>query len=169
MLVPSLLEVIALVAVAIAVTEGDDFYMIIGPLVGSTVEMVMHLIAIQQGPATCEDLYQACLTGGIGADDGNLFAREDLQRDGSRHPKGGMTGHAVDDGKEGRTDLGGRRGHSGGGGHNSRGHRGHRGGGRGGEGFGGIHRPRILSLFCRAKSFQLLKWEREAGRLLSTK
>ena len=42
-----MLEVIALVAVPIAVTEGDDFDMIIGPLVGSTGEMVMHLIAIQ--------------------------------------------------------------------------------------------------------------------------
>ena len=100
-LIPTLLQVVGGIAVAVGVAEGEDADVVAGVAVGAALEMVVYFVGAEEGIAAGEDFDEAGFAGGVEAHDGDLFARVDVQVQGFPEAEVGVAGDAVFDGDDG--------------------------------------------------------------------
>ena len=100
-LIPTLLQVVGGIAVAVGVAEGEDADVVAGVAVGAALEMVVYFVGAEEGIAAGEDFDEAGFAGGVEAHDGDLFARVDVQVQGFLEAEVGVAGDAVFDGDDG--------------------------------------------------------------------
>ena len=78
-LIPTLLQVVGGVAVAVGIAEGEDTDVIAGVAVGAALEVVVYFVGAEERITAGEDFDEAGLAGGVEAHDGHLLARIDAQ------------------------------------------------------------------------------------------
>ena len=100
-LIPTLLQVVGGIAVAVGVAEGEDADVVAGVAVGAALEMVVYFVGAEEGIAAGEDFDEAGFAGGVEAHDGDLLARVDVQVQGFLEAEVGVAGDAVFDGDDG--------------------------------------------------------------------
>jgi len=100
-LIPTLLQVVGGVAVAVGVAEGEDSDVIAGVAVVAALEVVVYFVGAEEGIAAGEDFDEAGLAGGVEAHNGDLLAGVDTQVQRLLKTEVRVAGYAVLDGDDG--------------------------------------------------------------------